>query len=160
MVSNVRRALVERTMTTLRLTLGARTVQDCIEHRESLAQEIEDIIAPVAKTWGISVESILLKDLRFSEELQESLSSAAKQKRLGESKVIAAQAEGISLSKLLICQVQAAKLMREASDILNTPGMRSWKLDLNYSYSRDANSIPRNTRIHVQGCWYKGHLHA
>ena len=126
MVSNVRRALVERTMTTLRLTLGSRTVQDCIEHRESLAQEIEDIIAPVAKTWGIKVESILLKDLRFSEELQESLSSAAKQKRLGESKVIAAQAEGMfRLEQCFICQVQAAKLMREASDILNTPGTRS-----------------------------------
>ena len=56
------------------------------------------------------MESILLKDLRFSNELLESLSSAAKQKRIGESKVIAAQAE-----------VNAAKLMREASDILNTP---------------------------------------
>ena len=61
MVSNVRQALIERTMTTLRLTLGARTVQDCIEHRDSLAQEIEDIIAPVAATWGISVSSVFLK---------------------------------------------------------------------------------------------------
>lgn len=103
MVANVRQALIERTMTTLRTTLGTRTVQDCIEHRESLAQEIEDIIAPVAKTWGISVESILIKDLRMSHELLESLSSAAKQKRIGEAKLIAAQAE-----------VSAAKLMREA----------------------------------------------
>lgn len=31
----------------------------------------------------------------FSKELQESLSTAAQQKRIGESKVIAAQAEGI-----------------------------------------------------------------
>lgn len=71
---------------------------------------MQDIISEVASSWGIKVESILLKDLRFSPELQESLSAAAKQKRIGESKVIAAQAE-----------VESAKLMREASDILNTP---------------------------------------
>jgi regulator of protease activity HflC (stomatin/prohibitin superfamily) len=82
-------------MTTLRLSLGARTVQDCIEHRESLANEILEIIGPAAISWGVKVESILLKDLRFSEELQESLSSAAKQKRIGEARIIAARAEGM-----------------------------------------------------------------
>jgi erythrocyte band 7 integral membrane protein len=44
LVSNVRKALVERSLTTLRLTMGSRTVQDCIEHRESLANEILEII--------------------------------------------------------------------------------------------------------------------
>ena len=48
--------------------------------------------------------------MQFSQDLQENLSAAAKQKRIGESKVLAAQAE-----------VDAARLMREASDILNTP---------------------------------------
>jgi erythrocyte band 7 integral membrane protein len=42
--------------------------------------------------------------------LQESLSSAAQAKRLGESRVITSKAE-----------VEAAKLMRDAADILNTP---------------------------------------
>ena len=97
-------------MTTLRMTLGSRTVQECVEQREALADEIQDIISPVALTWGVKIDDILLKDLRFSEELVESLSSAAKQKRIGESKIIAAQAE-----------VKAAKLMKEASDILNAP---------------------------------------
>ena len=40
-VSNVRKALIERTMTTLRLITGSRTVQECVEHRESMAQEVE-----------------------------------------------------------------------------------------------------------------------
>ncbi|KAJ1540002.1 hypothetical protein HK405_012167, partial [Cladochytrium tenue] len=63
-----------------------------------------------ARAWGVKIESILIKDMQFSKELQETLSAAAKQKRIGESKVIIAQAE-----------VESAKLMREASDILNTP---------------------------------------
>ena len=40
-VSNIRKALIERTMTTLRLITGARTVQECVEHRDSMAQEVE-----------------------------------------------------------------------------------------------------------------------
>ena len=76
------------------------------------------------------MESILLKDLRFSQELQESLSSAAKQKRIGEAKVIAAQAE-----------VEAAKLMREASDILNSSAaMQIRYLDTVENMAKTANS--------------------
>ena len=89
-----------------------------------------DIIAPVAASWGIKVTDILLKDLRFSQELQESLSSAAKQKRIGEAKVITAQAE-----------VESAKLMREASDILNTPAaMQIRYLDTLQNMAKTANS--------------------
>lgn len=91
---------------------------------------ILDIITPVANSWGIKVESILLKDLRFSQDLQETLSSAAKQKRIGESKVIAAQAE-----------VESAKLMREASDILNTPAaMQIRYLETLQTMAKSANS--------------------
>ncbi len=108
-VSNVRAALIERTQTTLREIMGSKTLQECIENRLSLAQQIEDIISAPAQSWGAKVEDILIKDIQFSQDLQESLAMAAKQKRIGESKVIAAQAE-----------VDSAKLMREASDILNS----------------------------------------
>lgn len=58
----------------------------------------------------MSIEGILIKDIVFSRELQESLSSAATQRRIGESKVIAAKAE-----------VDSARLMRQAADILASP---------------------------------------
>ncbi|KAK9761211.1 hypothetical protein K7432_014054 [Basidiobolus ranarum] len=109
-VSNVRQALIERTQTTLRSVLGTRVLQDCIENRETIADDIRDLIDIPAREWGVTIESILIKDLDFSKELQQSLSSAATQKRIGESKVISARAE-----------VDSAKLMREAADILNTP---------------------------------------
>ncbi|KAI9092438.1 hypothetical protein DFS34DRAFT_583982 [Phlyctochytrium arcticum] len=110
MVKDVRKALVERTQTTLRQIVGSRSIQDCVEQRETIAHEIQEIVEGPASTWGVKVESILVKDMQFSQDLQETLSAAAKQQRLGESKVIAARAE-----------VESAKLMREASDILNTP---------------------------------------
>lgn len=59
-----------------------------------MAAEIETIVEGVSEKWGVSIESILIKDIVFAKELQESLSSAAQQKRIGEAKVIAARAEG------------------------------------------------------------------
>ncbi|CAG8760351.1 14348_t:CDS:2, partial [Dentiscutata heterogama] len=90
--------------------LGARVLQDCIENREAIAYEIKEIIDEPAHAGGVKVESILIRDIVFSPELQASLSSAAQQKRIGESKVILAQAE-----------VDSAKLMRQAAEILNSP---------------------------------------
>lgn len=92
-ISNVRQALIERTQTTLRHVVGARVLQDVIERREEIANSISEIIDTIATGWGVKVESMLIKDIIFSSELQESLSMAAQSKRIGESKIIAAQAE-------------------------------------------------------------------
>jgi erythrocyte band 7 integral membrane protein len=113
-ISNIRQALVERTQTTLRHVIGARVLQDVIERREEIAQGIREIIEETTLNWGVEVESMLIKDIIFSEELQESLSMAAQSKRTGEAKVIAARAE-----------VESAKLMRQAADILSSaPAMQ------------------------------------
>jgi regulator of protease activity HflC (stomatin/prohibitin superfamily) len=100
-IGSVRTALIERTQTTLRHVLGARVLQDVIERREEVAQSIEEIIAEVATTWGVKVESILIKDINFSRELQDSLSMAAQSKRIGESKVASPHFEDYTDSRLL-----------------------------------------------------------
>jgi len=129
-IGNVKTALVERTQTTLRHVLGARVLQDVIERREEIAQSIEEIIAEVATTWGVKVESILIKDINFSRELQDSLSMAAQSKRIGESKIIAARAE-----------VESAKLMRQAADILaSKAAMQIRYLEAMQSMAKSANS--------------------
>ncbi|KAJ3283657.1 hypothetical protein HDU79_008876 [Rhizoclosmatium sp. JEL0117] len=109
LVSNVNKALMERTQTTLRHVVGSRSLQESIENRDSLAKDILSLISGPAKSWGVQVESILIKDIKFTPELQETLAAAAKQQRIGESKIITARSE-----------LESAKLMREASDILNT----------------------------------------
>ncbi|KAJ2759588.1 hypothetical protein H4S06_002153 [Coemansia sp. BCRC 34490] len=129
-VSNVSQALVERTQTTLRAVLGGRDLQDLIENRNTIASGITEIIDKPAREWGVSVESILIKDVHLSKELQASLSSAATQKRIGESKVIQAKAE-----------VDAAMLMREAAEILNTPAaMQIRTLDSLVMMAKTANT--------------------
>lgn len=109
-ISDLRQALTERAQTTLRHVVGARAVQSVVTEREAIAYEIAEIVGDVADKWGVAIEGILIKDIIFSPEVAASLSSAAQQKRIGESKVIAARAE-----------VDAARLMRQAADILASP---------------------------------------
>ncbi|KAI9251021.1 band 7 family-domain-containing protein [Phascolomyces articulosus] len=103
-------SLMERARTVLRNVCGQHSFQDLIENRDAISREIQKSINPVAQQWGVEVEATLVKDIGISKQLQQSLSSAATAKRLGESRVIASQAE-----------VESAKLMREAADILSTP---------------------------------------
>ncbi|KAL0636430.1 hypothetical protein Q9L58_004579 [Maublancomyces gigas] len=129
-IVNVRQALVERTQTTLRHVVGARVLQDVIERREEIALSIAEIIEDVATGWGVQVESMLIKDIIFTRELQDSLSMAAQSKRIGESKIIAARAE-----------VEAAKLMRQAADILSSaPAMQIRQLEAMQAMAKSANS--------------------
>lgn len=129
-ISNIRMALIERTQTTLRHVIGARVLQDVIERREEIASSIREIIDDTATGWGVAVESMLVKDIIFSQELQDSLSMAAQSKRTGEAKVISARAE-----------VESAKLMRQAADILSSaPAMQIRYLEAMQAMARTANS--------------------
>ncbi|ANB12669.1 hypothetical protein AWJ20_933 [Sugiyamaella lignohabitans] len=129
-VTSVIQALMERTQTTLRHVVGARSLQEIIERREEVAASIQEIIDDTASSWGVKVESILIKDILLSEELQDSLSQAAKSKRAGESKIITARAE-----------VESAKLMRRAADILaSKAAMQIRYLEAMQQMARTSNS--------------------
>jgi len=129
-VDNVEKALNERAQTTMREVCSVRDLQDMLSHRELMAEEIKHIIEATAHSWGIEIEAILIKDIIMGKELQENLSAAAVAKRQGASKVIAAQAE-----------VEAAKLMREASDIMATPAAMQFRyLETLQKMAQSANS--------------------
>lgn len=86
-----------------------------------------------------------IKDIIFSAEVAQSLSSAAQQKRIGESKVIAARAE-----------VDAARLMRQAADILASPAaMQIRQLEALQAMAKTANSkvvfVPMQLQSDVVG---------
>jgi len=129
-ITDLKQALMERAQTTLRHVVGARAVQSVVTEREAIAYEIAEIVGDVADKWGVSIEGILIKDIIFSPEVSASLSSAAQQKRIGESKVIAARAE-----------VDAARLMRQAADILASPAaMQIRQLEALQQMSKSAQS--------------------
>ncbi|KAI3645019.1 hypothetical protein MP228_011183 [Amoeboaphelidium protococcarum] len=131
-VANVRTALIERTLTTLRAVIGLHDLQEAITNRETVAREIYKNITGIAAQWGVKVESILIKDIGFSQELQDSLSAAAKAKRLGASKIVQAEAE-----------VQAAMLMKKTAMLLSNPAAQQ----IRYLETMKAMAAENNTKI-------------
>ncbi|KAH9049107.1 hypothetical protein EDB84DRAFT_1657678 [Lactarius hengduanensis] len=150
-IVDLRQALVERSMTTLRHVVGARAVQSVVTERDAIAFEIAEIVGDVADKWGVAIEGILIKDIIFSPEVSASLSSAAQQKRIGESKVIAARAE-----------VDAARLMRQAADILASPAaMQIRQLEALQQMAKTAGSkvvfVPMQLQSDVMGQLSQSH---
>lgn len=120
-------------------------MQSVVTEREAIAFEIAEIVGDVADKWGVSIEGILIKDIIFSPDVAASLSSAAQQKRIGESKVIAARAE-----------VDAARLMRQAADILASPAaMQIRQLEALQAMAKTAQSkvvfVPMQLQTDIMG---------
>lgn len=109
-VENVELAIAEIAKTTVRDVFGHVLLQEALETKEKMAAHIKEIIEKPTYNWGTTITRVLIQEIIFSKELQSNLSAAATAKRMAEGKIINAQAD-----------VDSAKLMREASDILNTP---------------------------------------
>lgn len=144
-ISDIHNAMSERTQTTLRDVIGSRLLQEVIERREQIAEAIQEIITTTAADWGVQVESILIKDLTLDQDVSKSLSQAAQSKRVGEAKIITAKAE-----------VESAKLMRQAADILaSKPAMQIRYLDAMQNMARSAGSkvifMPGSTNVGEMG---------
>jgi len=108
-VNDLEFSIIELTHTSLRDVFGVTTLQEALEDREKVADHLLNLLRVPTHNWGVLVKRVLIQEILFTEDLQRTLSSAATAKRQAESKIINAQAD-----------VQAAKLMRTASDILNT----------------------------------------
>jgi erythrocyte band 7 integral membrane protein len=108
-VQNYKSAIAEVTYAVLKNICGQFKLQELLEKRQEIADEIEKQVDEFTEEWGVKIENIYIKDIQLSKELQESLSSAAKERRIAESKLISARAD-----------VESAKLMRSAADILNS----------------------------------------
>lgn len=86
-----------------------QTLQDLLEARVRITEEIETFVRRSAEQWGTLIERVLIKDMKLSTLLQNNLSTVSKTKRLCESRIISAKAD-----------LDSAKLYREAADIMDT----------------------------------------
>lgn len=107
-VKNIRDAVQYLTFSSLRNTCGQHVLQDLLEKRLEVTSTIRKNVEEHVDEWGVKIDNIFIKDILLSSEMQYSLSSAAKERRIAESKIISAKAD-----------VESAKLMKEAADILD-----------------------------------------
>ena len=97
------------TYAVLRNVCGIYPLQDLLEKRFEVTKVIYQQVSEHVSDWGITIDNVFIKDMLMAPDLQDSLSAAAKEQRLASSKIISAKAD-----------VESAKLMREAADILDS----------------------------------------
>jgi len=109
-VANVHEVVVQFAYTTLRTIIGAHELQALLTNRAQIAGEIAEAVKHQALSWGVHIDAIDIKDVHLPRDTEGALSAAAVAERTASAKIISARAD-----------VQAAELMRQASDVLNTP---------------------------------------
>ena len=79
--------------TTLRNVLGTKDLGDILSERESIAQEMQELLHEATEPWGVNVERVEVKDVRVPEQLMRAMAAEAEAARNARAKVIAAEGE-------------------------------------------------------------------
>merc|ERR1712098_391765 len=119
--------------TTLRNTLGTKTLQEILADREDIAHHILSSLDAATDPWGIRVERVEVKDVRLPQQLQRAMAAEAEATRQARAKVIEAEGEQ-----------KASKALKEASDIISSSGAA---LQLRYLQTLSTISAEKNSTI-------------
>jgi len=96
--------------TTLRNTLGTKTLQEILQDREHIAHMMQGSLDSATDHWGIKVERVEVKDVRLPVSMQRSMATEAEAAREARAKVIAAEGE----QKASIALKQAADVISQS----------------------------------------------
>jgi regulator of protease activity HflC (stomatin/prohibitin superfamily) len=96
--------------TTLRSVLGQRDLDDLLTNRETINEELQNIIDEQTEPWGIKVSVVEVKDVEIPQNMQRAMARQAESERERRAKIIAAEGE-----------FQASERLRQAADRLESP---------------------------------------
>lgn len=98
--------------TALRESIGRHQLAEMITDREMLGQELQKILDEKTTAWGITVQSVEIRDVRIPQALENAMSQQAQAERQRQARVILGEAE-----------VQVSEQFAEASRVYNdNPG--------------------------------------
>lgn len=104
-VENYYRAIALSTQTALRDTIGTHTLQEMLTQREALGKALQEVLDAKTNPWGITVQSVEIRDVTIPENLQNAMSKQAQAERERQARIILGTAETEIASKF----VEAAK---------------------------------------------------
>ena len=93
--------------TTLRNVLGTKTLGDILSERESIANEMQELLLEATEPWGVKVERVEVKDVRVPAQLMRAMAAEAEAAREARAKVIAAEGEH-----------KASRSLRQAAEVI------------------------------------------
>jgi regulator of protease activity HflC (stomatin/prohibitin superfamily) len=110
-VENYYRAISLSAQTALRDTIGTHTLQEMLTQREGLGRELQKVLDAKTNPWGISVQSVEIRDVTIPANLQDAMSKQAQAERERQARIILGTAE----------TEIAAKFVEAAKPYLNNP---------------------------------------
>jgi regulator of protease activity HflC (stomatin/prohibitin superfamily) len=111
-VENFVEAISMSAQTALRESIGRHELAQMITERETMGRELQRILDEKTNPWGITVQSVEIRDVRIPQSLEDAMSQQAQAERQRQARVILGKAE-----------VQVSEQFAEASRVYNdNPG--------------------------------------
>jgi regulator of protease activity HflC (stomatin/prohibitin superfamily) len=79
--------------TGLRDAIGRHELGDMLSHRDRLGKEIQEVLDAKTNAWGITVQSVEIRDIIIPKELEDAMSRQAQAERERQSRIILSKAE-------------------------------------------------------------------
>ena len=92
-VENYLDAITLSAQTALRESIGRHELAEMITDRETLGRELQRILDDKTNPWGITVQSVEVRDVRIPPALQDAMSRQAQAERERQARIILGQAE-------------------------------------------------------------------
>jgi regulator of protease activity HflC (stomatin/prohibitin superfamily) len=92
-VENFIEAINMSAQTALRESIGRHELAQMITERETLGRELQRILDEKTNPWGITVQSVEIRDVRIPQGLEDSMSRQAQAERERQARIILGQAE-------------------------------------------------------------------
>jgi regulator of protease activity HflC (stomatin/prohibitin superfamily) len=92
-VESYYRAISLSTQTALRDIIGTHTLEEMLTHRETLGKALQEVLDQKTNPWGISVQSVEIRDVIIPESLQDAMSKQAQAERERQARIILGTAE-------------------------------------------------------------------
>ena len=92
-VENFLEAVQMSAQTALRESIGRHELAQMITERETLGRELQRILDEKTNSWGITVQSVEVRDVRIPQALEDAMSRQAQAERERQARIILGQAE-------------------------------------------------------------------
>jgi regulator of protease activity HflC (stomatin/prohibitin superfamily) len=112
-------AITMSAQTALRESIGRHELAQMITERESLGRELQRILDEKTNPWGITVQSVEIRDVRIPQALEDAMSRQAQAERERQARIILGQAETEIAAKF----EQAATVYQQNSVALHLRAM-------------------------------------
>ena len=99
-IENVVSAIYQIAQTTVRNVVGQSSLDDVLSQTEAINEKIKTILEASTEKWGVFVSTVELKDIQLPDSMQRAMAKQAEAEREKRAKIIAAEGEQLSATKL------------------------------------------------------------